>query len=111
MSTDSPKLLPNFPRSLSELIRLRDIRKQALAETVGVTPSTLSLWLGGAATPSAEMLVKLADELGVSLDRLIGRATPGAEALYALRAAGLALDNIISSPQLPDTKPRQKRKV
>jgi transcriptional regulator with XRE-family HTH domain len=99
MSTDSMSYWRNFSGSLSSLIHSRAIKKQDLARTIGVNPNTMSKWLHGDLTPSAEMLFKLADVFGVSVDRLIGRATPGAEALYALRAAGLALDNIIAPPE------------
>lgn len=108
MSTNIPANLARFPESLAVLIKLRGIKKQELARTVGVSPSSLSEWLAGTAKPSADMLVNLADVFGVSLDRLIGRATPGAEALYALRAAGLALDNIIAPPERQSPKKDRK---
>lgn len=109
MSTDSRRYWMSFPNSLAALVQARSLRKQELARIVGVTPTTMSKWLAGDLTPSAEMLFKLADVFGVSVDRLVGRATPGAEALYALRAAGLALDNIIAPPATLRSTPNPKK--
>lgn len=53
---------------------------------LGVRPQTLSAWLSGPKTPSADQLLKMADSLDVSLDKLMGRVPSGADVLVELRS-------------------------
>jgi transcriptional regulator with XRE-family HTH domain len=81
-----------------ELRSARDtagLEQREVAEKIGIPPSTLSDYEGGARAPSVIHLVLRADAFNVSLDRLIlGRdavsqvrdAAPGAEELATVRA-------------------------
>lgn len=102
MSRDNSSHWKTFPSSLGQLIEYRSIKKKDLARIVGVKAATMSGWLGGTVRPSADMLFALADALRVSLDRLVGRMPPGAEALAPIRAAGLVVDDLIPPPARQD---------
>lgn len=109
MSMDSSSHWRNFPSSLSQLIEERGIKKQDLARSVGVKAPTLSGWLNGTVRPSADALFNLADALRVSLDRLVGRTPPGAEALALIRAAGRVIDDLIPPPAMPGVVKRSPK--
>ncbi len=47
--------------------------QEALAETLGLAPQTISKWERGESMPDAALLPALADALGLSLDRLFDR--------------------------------------
>jgi transcriptional regulator with XRE-family HTH domain len=61
--------------SLGERIRQRrgnlDITQRDLAQSVGATPQHISVIEQGKRLPSIELLAKLAQELGVSIDYLV----------------------------------------
>jgi transcriptional regulator with XRE-family HTH domain len=60
-----------FAQVLQQLMEERYKRnRSALADAVCVSPSAISQWACGRATPGLDMLVRLADELEVSLDYL-----------------------------------------
>ena len=46
-----------------------------LAEALGVSKQSVSIWEHSNVSPSVEMLVKLSDFFGVSTDYLLGRET------------------------------------
>lgn len=58
--------------------QLRAIRKrmnmtqQQLADVLGVSRTTVTMWETSPSMPSARMLVKLADALDVTVDELLG---------------------------------------
>jgi transcriptional regulator with XRE-family HTH domain len=47
-----------------------------LAELMGVEPETVSRFERGTATPSLQRIVSIADVLGVSVQHLLGKASP-----------------------------------
>lgn len=65
-----------------KLIQLRELRKskgisqQLLANTIGVSRSTVAMWETDGSQPDNETLAKLADYFGVSVDFLLGRNRP-----------------------------------
>lgn len=59
----------------------RRINVTAFAERLGVTRQHLGNIEHGRATPSVELLVKIADEFGTSVDYLLGRDEDGKQAL------------------------------
>lgn len=75
-----------FAQMLQELMNEKFRRnRSALAQTAHISPSALSQYVRGRATPSLEVLVHLADALGVSLDFLIfgrERVAPAPELGY-----------------------------
>jgi transcriptional regulator with XRE-family HTH domain len=61
-----------FAQVLEQLLKERYRRNRAaLAEAADLSPSALSQYVRGRATPSLEVLVRLADAFGVSLDYLV----------------------------------------
>ena len=59
--------------SIRELRRAKDLTQEELGKLLEMTSQTVSKWERNESYPDAEMLPKLADALGVSLDRLYGR--------------------------------------
>jgi len=57
--------------SLKEIIRVKGIKQKWLAQKMGVSEVTVSNWVKGKATPSADNIGKLALILKVSPDELI----------------------------------------
>ena len=47
--------------------------KAAFARKVGATPQTVNHWLNGGMMPPLDVLVRIADAYGLSLDALLGR--------------------------------------
>lgn len=50
-----------------------NLTQKAVAQLVGTTDKNVWAWENGIATPNTEMLIKLADLFGISIDSLIGR--------------------------------------
>ena len=75
-----------FAQVLDELLADRYRRNRAaLAQKASISPSALSQYVRGRATPSLEVLVHLADALDVSLDYLVfgkERSSPGMDVGY-----------------------------
>jgi len=55
------------------LLEKRAMTQAKLAETVGVTATTMSRWISGSRVPKANHLLYMADALGVSADYILGR--------------------------------------
>ena len=77
----------NFPESLFELRRDRGLSQEDLASQIGVSRQAVSKWETGEAMPDLNKLLLLADALGVSLDRLCGKAESLTEPLPTAPAA------------------------
>lgn len=65
-----------FARSLRTLREARNLDQQDLAERSGLAPSAISHFETCRRTPQLHNLIRLADALGVSLERLVGRQPP-----------------------------------
>ena len=83
--------------SLGENIRkyrqARGLTQEALGEKLGMAAQTVSKWEREESMPDAAMLPKLAELLGVSLDRLFDRAAGSFEDAYsALKGWLLSLE-------------------
>lgn len=61
--------------TLSKTRKKMKLIQEELAKLVYTTKTTVSNYENGYSTPSNEMLVKLADVLGVTTDYLLGRHT------------------------------------
>lgn len=61
-----------FQQRLRSLIDTRNFTLKALAEELGITPTTLSRYLSGDRTPDLPYVIKLADFFDVSFDWLLG---------------------------------------
>lgn len=63
-----------FAERLQSLMATSGLTQAQIAERVGVKPQIVTDYKGKRATPSFDVLTKLADLLGVSLDYLVGRS-------------------------------------
>jgi len=63
----------DFASRLSELRKGRKRSQEELAKEVGVHTNVMGRYERGEAKPSIDVVIKLADALGVSLDYLAGR--------------------------------------
>lgn len=62
-----------FSERLKTLRKEKKLTQKELAEQIGISQKSYSHWESGKNEPSLENLIKLADLLEVSLDRLFGR--------------------------------------
>ena len=58
-----------------EIMEKRNISNKQLADAIGVSPGNVSDWKSGRSKPSAEVLVKIAKFLNVSVDYLLGNSS------------------------------------
>lgn len=52
---------------------MKDITQQELGDRIGISRKTINMYENGKKLPRFETLIKLSDELQVSLDFLVGR--------------------------------------
>ena len=71
--------MQGFAERLKLLRQARGLSQTRLAELLGILARTYNRWERGGHVPHAEMLVKIADALQVSVDELLGRREPTAE--------------------------------
>ena len=65
--------------NLSYLRRLNNYSQQELAKAAGVTRSAYANYENGAREPNLNVLIRLADFYGISLDDLVGHRAAGQE--------------------------------
>lgn len=63
-----------FPKALRELMDETDTTQPMLAESMGVTRQTISLYCNGQSTPDIDIFAKIADYFNVSFDYLLGKS-------------------------------------
>lgn len=63
--------LANFRKNLALLLGTQRGRKSQIADQAGITDVHLSYLLSGRSDPSADVFIRLADALGVSLDDFV----------------------------------------
>ena len=61
-----------FSERLKELLELKDKSQAQLAKELGTTPQAISSYVNGKTTPDYDILCRIADILGVSVDFLLG---------------------------------------
>ena len=87
------------------MVKLRELRKQRgftqqqLADIVGVSNVSLSNYERGTQAPDIEILIKLADALGVSLDTLVGRMSDSKEEYPITKEAQIIARGVDKLPQ------------
>ena len=59
---------------MSELREAKGMSAREAAKQIGVPPTTYHNWEKGEREPNSDMLIKLADFFGVSIDYMIGRS-------------------------------------
>lgn len=62
-----------FEKRLSELRKTKKYSQEELAKLIGVHPNILGRYERGEVKPSIEVVISLADVLGVTLDYLVGK--------------------------------------
>lgn len=67
-------LIANYRKNLN-------LTQDALAQKLGVTNQAVSKWESGQACPDIQLLPKLADLFGITIDELFGRTVPQAASL------------------------------
>ena len=58
--------------NISKLRKELSMTQEQLAEALGVTFASVSKWERGVATPELNLIAKMADLFGVSLDAMVG---------------------------------------
>lgn len=64
-----------FASNLRAFRARADLSQIELAKRIGVTKDSIGNWEDGKCMPSFGVAVRMADELGISLDQLAGRST------------------------------------
>lgn len=59
---------------IDELISENSLTSKQLAHAIGVSPGNVTEWRKGRATPSADVISKIADYFNVTADYLLGRS-------------------------------------
>lgn len=70
-TTTISALTPNFPQKLKDLRQLRGWSQGQLALKIGVEANRVSKYERGVMLPTLELLVRIADAFGVSIDTLL----------------------------------------
>ena len=58
-------------KALRDYLELTDTSQQAFAERLGVKQPTVWGWINGKYSPSAEMLKRISEVTGISIDKLL----------------------------------------
>ena len=61
--------------SIKELRKERSMTQKELADVLGISKSTVSLYETGRRTPDLKMIMKICDVFGYSTDYVLGRTT------------------------------------
>lgn len=69
-----------LPLMLKELLKTKSLTQKDLAERMGIKPSSVNQWVKGTSRPDPSRLVQLANELGVTVDVLLGETGSNQEA-------------------------------
>lgn len=75
-------ILSKLSDTLKELLTIREITEQSLAEETGIPLSCISLYVRGLQAPYIDALVKLADYFNCSVDYLLGRTDKYTEKFF-----------------------------
>ena len=98
---------------LKELRKSRKITQAAVAEGVNCSAAAYSRYENGTRQPSLDMVLKLADFFGVSLDYLFGRTPPDSSSLSSYEvdmltkfreAAGSVQEDVVDFLDLKTSK-------
>ena len=97
----------SFSASFRSVLKAKGLKQTDVAHAIDEKVQTVNKWFTGASVPSIQQLIKMADYLNVSLDKLVGR-TPRAAAvlLEARRELGSLLASVGS--MLPDDPGAQR---
>lgn len=71
---ENDPILEAFLTRLDPLLEGRKISRSGLAERIGISRNAISQFFRRERRPSTDILMRIADELGVSIDYLLGRS-------------------------------------
>ena len=63
-------------KNVKELRKLSGLSQKELADKLGVSRTTVTMWEAGGQYPRPENIIRLASVLGCTIDELFGRAPP-----------------------------------
>ena len=55
-----------FSKNLAELLKNNNINQKELAKKIGVSPSTVSMWVTGNSSPRMDLLEKIAEVFNIT---------------------------------------------
>ena len=64
-----------FGERLAECLKKRDVKQRTFAKAVGVTEVSMSRYINGMRKPNTKVLTRIANELHVTSDMLLGKDT------------------------------------
>jgi len=105
-SSEKSHILQLFSETVTSILDLRGLNQADLARGIGTDARNVSNWLRRKATPNAVWVVKIADYLDVSLDKLFGRVRPGGDALLHFREDLIRLLQVLDQI-VPEESPSQ----
>ena len=70
-----------FGQRLQRLRKERNLTQEEVAEKIGITPQGISKWENNLSSPDINILLNLADILGVSVEELLGKEKEKTEVL------------------------------
>ncbi len=82
----------NFAKLLKMLRLEKELSQAQIAEVLGITQDSISLWENGKRFPDTQYVIKLADFFGVSTDYLLGRSDDFGNVNVQINAPALADD-------------------
>lgn len=108
VSSENMKHWEVFLENLLTIMKERGIKPVDLARGVQASPESVSKWVNLHAYPSVYFVLRIADFLDVSLDRLFGRVTPEDAALRTARddyhRVAHGLDRVLPREPHPNAK-------
>ncbi len=103
MTDEKPR--SEIAKRLKQIRESMDIRQEDVAEPLGLTPQAISKWENSDWHPSLDLLVKIADAMGISFERLSGLYPSHAFPVVGRVAAGqpkeaiqIETDNLEQAP-------------
>ena len=86
--------LEMLARNLKKFRVVKKLTQQQLADSLSLTPQSISKWERGQAIPELDKLCLCADALGVTVEQLLGRH-PGTRVLMGIDGGGTKTEFIL----------------
>lgn len=76
-----------FSKNLAELLKNNNINQKELAKKIGVSPSTVSMWVTGNSSPRMDLLEKIAEVFNIAPSVLLTDLSLDSSQNYIIHAA------------------------
>ena len=86
-----------FGQRLQRLRKERNLTQEEVAEKIGITPQGISKWENNLSSPDINILLNLADILGVSVEELLGKEKEKTEVLQDFDYKKVVLKIVVDS--------------